>query len=75
MLDYLEKQIIIDYHLRGEQAELEKEHPELAEIAKTYLGLELYYEVALKADGKPLLQDKAEYRTLIKMQEDLNKKF
>ena len=34
-LDYLEKQIIIDYHLRGEQAELEKEHPELAEIAKT----------------------------------------
>lgn len=35
MLDYLEKQIIIDYHLRGEQAELEKEHPELAEIAKT----------------------------------------
>ena len=34
MLDYLEKQIILDYHLRGEQADLEKEHPELAEIAK-----------------------------------------
>ena len=30
MLDYLEKQIIIDYHLRGEQEELEKGHPELA---------------------------------------------
>lgn len=31
MLNYLEKQIILDYHLRGEQAELEKDHPELAE--------------------------------------------
>lgn len=34
MLDYLEKQIILDYHLRGEQTVLEKEHPELAEKAK-----------------------------------------
>lgn len=34
MLDYLEKQIILDYHLRGEQTALEKEHPELAEKAK-----------------------------------------
>jgi len=35
MLDFLEKQIILDYHLRGEQADLEKEHPELAELGKT----------------------------------------
>ena len=34
MLDYLEKQIILDYHLRGEQSDLEKTHTELAEIAK-----------------------------------------
>jgi hypothetical protein len=46
MLDYLEKQIIIDYHLRGEQQELEKEHAELAEKAKKYLGFELYYELS-----------------------------
>lgn len=46
MLDYLEKQIILDYHLRGEQDELEKEHPELAETAKKYLGFELYYDAA-----------------------------
>jgi hypothetical protein len=43
MLDYLEKQIIIDYHLRGEQTELEKEHPELAEIAKRLAFLILLY--------------------------------
>jgi hypothetical protein len=34
MLDSLEKQIILDYNLRGEQDILEKEHPDLAEIAK-----------------------------------------
>lgn len=47
MLDYLEKQIILDYHLRGEQSELEKDHPELAEIAKKYLGFEMYHELAV----------------------------
>ena len=46
MLDYLEKQIIIDYHLRGEQTELEKEHPDLAEKAKKYRGCEFYYELS-----------------------------
>ena len=46
MLDYLEKQIIIDYHLRGEQTELEKEHPDIAEKAKKYLGFEFYYELS-----------------------------
>lgn len=46
MLDYLEKQLILDYHLRGEQAELEKEHPDLAVLAKKYLGYELYYELS-----------------------------
>ena len=51
MLDYLEKQIIIDYHLRGEQSELEKEHPELAEKAKKYLGFELYGDLS---ESKPL---------------------
>jgi hypothetical protein len=43
MLDYLEKQMILDYHLRGEQQELETEHSELAVKAKKYLGFELYY--------------------------------
>jgi len=35
MLDFLEKQIILDYHLRGEQADLEKDQAELAELGKT----------------------------------------
>jgi hypothetical protein len=32
---------------------LEKEHPELTEKAKKYLGFELYYELS-KEQGKPL---------------------
>lgn len=62
MLDYLEKQIILDYHLRGEQYELEKEHPELAEIAKKYLGFELYYELSAKEHDKPLATESNEYK-------------
>ena len=53
MLDYLEKQMILDYHLRGEQDVLEKENSELADKAKKYLGFELYYELS-KDIGKPL---------------------
>jgi hypothetical protein len=54
MLDYLEKQMILDYRLRGEEANLEKEHSDLAEKAKKYLGYELYYELSTKAQGKSL---------------------
>lgn len=73
MLDYLEKQIIIDYHLRGEQAELEKEHPEVAEKAKKYLGFEFYYE--LSGNNKPLPPDSEHFKTIMAKAEDLNKKF
>jgi hypothetical protein len=69
MLDFLEKQIILDYHLRGEQADLEKEHAELAELGKTYLGYELYYEFSSLPAGKPLEQDDPVYKKLIRMSE------
>jgi len=72
MLDYLEKQIILDYHLRGEQEELEKEHPELAEKAKKYLGFELYY--SQPEEGKPLKDTQTFKRIMVKV-EELNAKF
>jgi hypothetical protein len=73
MLDYLEKQIIIDYHLRGEQAELEKEHPEVAEKAKKYFGLEMYYE--LSNEDKPLSPDSNKFKYIMQKAEEQNKKF
>ena len=38
--------MIIDYHLRGEQVELEAGDRELTVKAKKYLGYELYYELS-----------------------------
>ena len=75
MLDFLEKQIILDYHLRGEQADLEKEHPELAEYAKKYIGYEMYYELSAQAGGKPLPVDSPAFRQIMVKAEELNKKF
>ena len=46
MLEYLEKQMILSFHFRGEQDEFEKEFPELVSKAKKYLGYELYYALA-----------------------------
>lgn len=47
LLDYVEKQMIIDYHLRGEQSRLEEEFPDIAKKAKKFLGYETYFELSL----------------------------
>lgn len=75
MLEYLEKQIILDYHLRGEQGDLERDHPEMAELAKKYFGTELYYELAAQANGQPLPLDSPLFKNIIHMADDLNTKF
>ncbi len=38
LLDYVEKQVIIDYHLKGQQEKMEKEYPKLAKKAKKWFG-------------------------------------
>jgi len=45
MLDYLEKQIILDYHFRGEQELFEQEQQELKEKAFKLLGIQFYHEL------------------------------
>ena len=54
MLGYLEKQIILDYHLRGEQSQFEEDHEDLKKKAQSMFGLELYYE--LGGMSKPLTE-------------------
>lgn len=75
MQDYLQKQIILDYHLRGDQSELEKEHPELAEMAKKYLGQQLYYELASSAGGEPLKTDSRVFKEIMQLSDELQAKF
>ena len=38
MLGYLEKQIILDYHLRGEQSLFEEDHEDLTKKAQSMFG-------------------------------------
>ena len=73
MLEYLEKQLILDYHLRGEQEVLEKDHPELAEQAKKYLGHELYYE--LSKEDKLMNVDNPAYMELVNLASGIDDKF
>ena len=64
LLDYLEKQIIIDYHFRGEQEKLEEQYPGLAEKAKKFLGFEMYYDLSIEMS--PLSPSCKYFNTLLK---------
>lgn len=53
---------------------LEKEHPELVDKAKKYLGFEFYYELT-KDQGKPLNKDSKAFKEIMTMSDELNKKY
>lgn len=74
MLDYLEKQIILDYHMRGEQDILEDEDHDLSEKAKKYLGSEMYYELG-NSTGKQLTKSDPHFKWLMKKITNLNEEF
>lgn len=70
MMDYLEKQIIIDYHLRGEQDLLKEQNPKLDKAAKKFFGYEDYYEFSLLTG--PMPQDHPKFEKLIQTANELN---
>ena len=47
LLDYVEKQVIIDYHLKGNQAKMEKEQPKMAAKAKKWFGMQMYFDLTV----------------------------
>lgn len=57
MSDYLEKQIIIDFHFRGEQDIFEEEYEHLKSKAEKLLGHETYYECASQSPGFALTEE------------------
>ena len=57
MLEYLQNQIILDFHFRGEQDEFEQEYPELKKHALELLGYEFYYELSNHV-GNQLTEEK-----------------
>lgn len=63
LTEYLEKQVILDYHFRGMQEQLENEHPHLVEKAKKMLGHTLYYD--LSPMSRPIPKDHYLYGQLM----------
>ena len=72
LLDYLEKQIILDFHFRGEQDVFEAEYPHLKEKAIKYLGHVLYYDLSPYC-GNPVPKDSEMYQKLWTQYELLEK--
>ena len=72
MMDYLERQIILDHHWRGEQDIFESEYPHLKETAEKLLGPDTYFDCSALT-GTPLTQDEQPeiYARLLEIQNNL----
>ena len=73
MVDYLEKQIILDYHFRGEQDIFEQEFPSLKTKAESFIGYETYFGLS-PLTGSPLSEEEhpEHFTHLMKIQNQLN---
>lgn len=56
MTDYLENQVILDHHWRGEQDLFEQEYPHLKRKAEALLGYETYFDCS-PLTGCPLIEE------------------
>lgn len=64
--DFLEKQVIVDFHFKGEQDTFEQEYPHLIEKAKKLIGFDLYFALSSQC-GSPLDANSDEYKRLIEI--------
>lgn len=70
LLDFVEKQVIIDFHLRGEQAKMEEKYPKLVKKAQKFLGMQAYFDLTVsQIKGMPMSSDDPYYNMLMKKQE------
>ena len=56
MVEYLENQVILDFHFRGDQDQFEEQYSELKQRAQQLLGYEFYYELSNYV-GSPLSEE------------------
>ena len=66
LLEYLQNQIILDFHFRGEQDVFEAEFPHLKEKAIKFLGAVLYYDLS-PYSGKAIPKEDPLYAELMKL--------
>ena len=70
LLDFVEKQVIIDYHLRGQQAKMVENYPHLEKKAQKFLGMQAYFDMSVsQISGLPMSSEDPYYDMLIKKQE------
>ena len=74
LLDYVQKQVIIDYHLQGKQAKMEEVHPTLVKKAQSFLGMETYFDLSVsQIQGHPMSVADPHYAMLMKKQQEILK--
>ena len=73
MVDYLEKQVILDFHFKGDQDQFEEQYSELKHKAFKLLGYEFYYELS-NFVGSPLTEEEhpEHYAKIMAIQKKLN---
>ena len=70
LLDYVEKQVIIDFHLRGEQAKMEEKYPKLVKKAQKFLGMQAYFDLSVsQIKGMEMSSEDPYYSMLMKKQD------
>ena len=69
LLDFVEKQVIIDFHLRGEQAKMETQYPKLIKKAQKFLGMQAYFDLTVsQIKGMPMSSNDPYFDMLMKKQ-------
>ena len=73
MVEYLQKQVILDFHLRGDQDQFVEQYPELKQKAMKLLGYDFYFELSSLV-GTPLTEDKhpTQYNKIVELQNKLS---
>ena len=73
MVEYLQKQVILDFHLRGDQDQFVEQYPELKQKAMKLLGYDFYFELSALV-GTPLTEEKhpLQYDKIMAIQKKLS---
>lgn len=72
-MDFIEKQIIIDYHLMGKQELLEKQYPHLIPKAKKFLGFECFFDLSSQPFGLQLTPANPHFNEIMKKHKEIKK--
>lgn len=71
LLQYMEKQVIIDFLIQGKIKDLEAQYPDLVKKAMRLVGFEMYYDLKVMETDEPLDPHNPWYYILMEKQQRL----